>query len=157
MRYLHRFLISLALACAAAHAAVGPYAEGVDARAAITQAQAQARQDRLPLLVVFGANWCGDCKVLDLAMTQGTSAALMARDFRVVKVDVGRFDRNVDIAAGFEVPLKKGIPAVAMLSAEGQLLYATRAGELADARRMGDAGIHDFFQRTLATHRPKAP
>ena len=156
---MHKLLASLLLvfAASAIQAADGPYHEAADARRDIQQAQADARQAMRPLLVVFGANWCGDCKVLDIAMTQGTSAALMARDFRVVKVDVGRFDKNVDIAEGFDVPLKKGIPAVVMLSPDGRVLYATRAGELADARRMSEAGIHDFFQRMLASHRPKTP
>ena len=33
------------------------------------------------------------------------------------------------------------------LGPRNEVLYATRAGELADARRMGDAGIHEFFRR----------
>ena len=139
----------LALA-AAAHAADGPYDEAADARLEIRHALAAAAGDHRPVLVVFGANWCPDCKVLDLAFKSGAGAAQIAQDYRVVKVDVGRFDRNVDMAQAYGVPLKQGIPAVAVLSAKGEVLYATRAGELADARRMGDAGIHDFFRRVVA-------
>ena len=134
-----------------AHAADAPYDVSADAHANIRQALAQPAGTALPVLLVFGANWCGDCKVLDGAMKSGASAALMARDFKVVKIDVGRFDRNVDLAERYGVPLKQGIPAVAILSPKGELLYATRAGELADARHMGDAGIHDFFQRAVAS------
>ena len=32
-----------------------------------------------------------------------------------------------------------------ILSPAGKVVYATRAGELADARRMSDAGVYDFF------------
>jgi protein disulfide-isomerase len=145
---MRRTLLSLLLACSAlAQAAGGPYDEAADAQRDIQSAQAQAAQAKVPLIVVFGANWCADCKVLDLAMKQGASAELMRRDFRVVKVNVGRFDRNVDLAEGYGVPLKKGIPAVAVLSPGGDVLYATRGGELADARQMGEDGIHDFFKR----------
>lgn len=139
-------LATVALA-AAAHAAGGPYDESADARAQIQAAIAQASTAKLPVLVVFGANWCGDCKVLDLAFTQGAAAPLIARSFKVVKVDVGRFDRNVDIATSYGVPLKTGIPAVAVLNPQGQLVYATQAGELANARNMGDKSIHDFFAK----------
>ena len=66
-------------------------------------------------------------------------------------MDVGRFDRNVDIAEGYRVPLKKGIPAVAVLSPQGKLLYATEGGELADARKMGDQGVYEFFNRVTAS------
>ena len=135
---------------AASHAAPGPYDEAADAKAQIQAARAEAAAAGLPVLVVFGANWCGDCKMLDLAFKEGASAALMARSFKVVKVDVGRFDRNTDIADSYGVPLKKGIPAVAILSRQGKVVYATQAGELADARQMGDKGIFDFFTKAAA-------
>ena len=49
-----------------------------------------------------------------------------------------------------EALIKKGIPAVAVLSPQGQLIYATEGGELADARKMGDQGVYDFFTRIAA-------
>lgn len=132
------------------HAAPPPYDESADARAEIQAALTQAAPDKLAVLVVFGANWCGDCKVLDQAFKEGSTATLIAKHFRVVKVNVGRFDRNTDIAASYGVPLKAGIPAVAILSSQGEPAYATRAGELADARSLGDPGIHRFFAKVLA-------
>jgi protein disulfide-isomerase len=143
-------LATLALAFGAL-AAPGPYDEAVDAKAQIRAALVEASQSKVPLLVVFGANWCGDCKVLDLAFKEGAAAPLIARNFRVVKVDVGKFDRNVDIAESYGVPLKKGIPAVAVLSAQGQVVYTTKAGELADARKMGDKAIYEFFAKVSAS------
>lgn len=143
-------LCSLAAAAAGVCAAPGPYDESADAKAQIAATLAEAAQARMPVLVVFGANWCGDCKVLDLAFKEGAAAPLVARNFRVVKVDVGRFDRNVALAESYGVPLKRGIPAVAVLSPQGQVLYATKAGELADARNMGDTAIHEFFARVSA-------
>lgn len=136
----------------AAHA--GPpaiYDEAADAKAAIRATLAEAEKAKLPVLVVFGANWCGDCRMLDMTFKTGPSAPLIAKSFKVVKVDVGRFERNVDIAEAYRVPLKKGIPAVAVLSPQGQLLYATEGGELADARKMGDQGVYDFFSRVAST------
>ena len=138
---------------APAVAADAPYNEQADAKADIRATLAAAQQARLPVLVVFGANWCGDCRMLDTAFKTGASAPLMAKNFKIVKVDVGRFDRNVDIATAYGVPLKSGIPAVAVLAADGRLLYATAGGELADARKMGDAGVLDFFTKVAAKHR----
>ena len=146
-------ILAAGLLAAPARAADGPYDEKADAKAAIGAALVEARAAKLPLLVVFGANWCGDCKMLDAAFKTGASAALMAKSFKVVKVDVGRFDRNVDIAQAYGVPLKSGIPAVAVLAADGHVLYATRGGELADARKMGEAGVHAFFTQVAAQHR----
>ena len=144
-------VIALVMAIAGmSQAASGPYDEAADAREQIRAALAQTGQVNLPVLVVFGANWCGDCKVLDMAFKEGASAALIAKHYKVVKVDVGRFDRNTDIAEAYGVPLKNGIPAVAILSAQGKVVYATKAGELADARRMGDKGIYEFFARAAS-------
>ena len=136
-----------------AAAAAPPYDETADAKAQIRIALSEASGAKVPVLVVFGANWCADCKVLDLAFKEGSSAPLIEKNFKVVKVNVGRFDRNTDIAESYGVPLKEGIPAVAVLSPQGKVLYATRAGELADARSMGDRGIYQFFTRVAEQHR----
>ena len=50
-------------------------------------------------------------------------------------------DGRVDAAGSHGVPLKNGIPAVVVLSQQGKAVCATRAGELADARSLGDKGI----------------
>ncbi|MDQ6684231.1 MAG: thioredoxin family protein [Pseudomonadota bacterium] len=133
------------LCCSLVVAAELPYDEAADARAAVQSALAQASAAKVPLLIVFGANWCEDCRVLDKALGSGRNAALMAERFKVVKVDVGRFDRNLDIAAAYGNPIKKGIPAAVVVGADQRILYATKAGELADARRMSESGIYDFF------------
>jgi thioredoxin 1 len=152
-----RLLASLALLLAfAAHGADAPYDESADARAEIRKALSGAADARTPVLVVFGANWCGDCKMLDRAMKEGTSAPLIAREFRVVKVDVGKFDRNVEVAEAYGVPLKKGIPALVALSPGNEVLYATRGGELADARKMGESGVYEFFRKISAGIKPKS-
>ena len=144
------FLFSLLALSQLGFAAGMPYDESADARADIRAALGEAQSARVPVIVVFGANWCGDCKVLDTAFKTGASAPLIAKNFRVVKVNVGRFDSNVDIAEQYGVPLKKGIPAVVVLNGEGKPLYATRSGELADARTMGDAGVYEFFSKVAA-------
>jgi protein disulfide-isomerase len=140
-------IVLLALFTTSADAAEGPCDEAADAKLEVQRALSAATAAGTSVLIVFGANWCADCKILDMTMQQDPTAALVARKFRVVKVDVGRFERNVDLASAYGVPLKSGIPAIAIVSPRNEVLYATRAGELADARRMGDAGIHEFFRR----------
>ncbi len=140
-----RFLLLLAMAAGVAAAAPLPYDESADAKASLQQALARAQAGQRPVLVIFGANWCEDCRALDQSLKQGRNAALMALEFEVVKVDVGRFNRNLDVARAYGDPIGKGIPAAVVLSADNRVLYATRAGELADARRMSETGIHDFF------------
>jgi thioredoxin 1 len=134
-----------------AEASDTPYNDTADAKLEIKHALARAADTHTSVIVVFGANWCPDCRELDHAMKNGDCASLMARDFQVVKVSVGRFDKNLDIAKSYGVPLEKGIPAVAILSSQNKVLYLTREGELANARDMGDTGIYDFFKRVTAS------
>ena len=149
-----RWLVPLLMLFGFAHAAADkPYDEAADAKAEIRDAVARSKSDHRPVLVVFGANWCPDCRALDIAMKGGRNAELIGKEFRVVKVDVGRFDRNVDVANKYGVPLKKGIPAVAIVSPEDRAIYATKAGELADARSMSEDGLYQFFRRAADSAR----
>ena len=148
---MRRVLTLLALISSlTAYSATGPYDEAADSPSEIKAALVAAKDAKVQVLVVFGANWCGDCKALDTSFKSGATAPLIAKSFKVVKVNVGRFDRNVDLADAYGVPLKKGIPAIAVLDSDGKVSFATRAGELADARSLGENGIHDFFAKLAA-------
>ena len=150
---LPTLLFAFVFAC---HAADGPYDESANAKAQIKDALAQSATSGMPVLLVFGANWCADCKILDMAMKHGANASYFSREFKVVKVDVGRFNRNVDIAEAYGVPLKNGVPAVIILSPANQVMYITRAGELADARSMGENGIYEFFRKVTPAAKTKS-
>jgi len=134
-----------------------PYDERADAALELRQALLAARASQRPVLLIFGANWCPDCRALDAALQLPATAALLAREFVVVKVDVGNFDRNLALAARYGNPIKKGIPAAAVLSPDDQLLYATRAGELSSAKRMSARGIQDFFSKVASLARKPVP
>ncbi|RQO61850.1 thiol reductase thioredoxin [Paucibacter sp. KBW04] len=132
---------ALSAPAASAPALKPVYNEQADARADLNLALNAANAQHKNVLVVFGANWCGDCRALDRKMGEGQLAAHVAKRLVVLKVDVGRFNRNTDLAAQMGVSLKKGIPAVAVLKNDGEVLRATNGGELADARNMGDEAV----------------
>ncbi|HEY7902730.1 MAG TPA: thioredoxin family protein [Casimicrobiaceae bacterium] len=144
-------LLLVTLAFGGVPAAKLPYDASADAHAGIRHALADAARTRKNVLLVFGANWCEDCRALDAALRKPANAALMAREFKVVKIDVGHFDRNLDIAAAYGDAVSKGIPSAVVVSPDARILYATHAGELADARTMSASGVHDFFARAVQT------
>ena len=141
------------LAVLTTRAAEHPYDETADGKHDIEQALAAATNK--PVLVVFGANWCPDCLVLDKAMTQGASATLLKRDFKIVKVDVAHKDKNVELAASYGVYLSNGIPTVVVLSSKNEVLYATKEGELKNASKMSDDGIYRFVQSVIVESKKK--
>ena len=126
-----------------------PYDETANAKEQIEAALKSAKATNKSALIVFGANWCGDCKMLDIEMHQGALAKLVNDRLVVVKVDVGKFDRNKDVTAQYGNVVKKGIPSVVLLRADGSVAYQTDGGELADARKMGREGVTTFFKAML--------
>lgn len=149
MKSITALLISVCLSVFA-HAQAPVYDESADAAALVAQALATAKADNKQVMIVFGANWCGDCKMLDGEFKKPTLKALLDSNYVVVKVDVNRFNKNLDVVKPYGDVIKKGIPSIVIVSPANQLVYATNGGELADARKMGEAGVAEFFQK-LAT------
>ena len=124
-----------------------PYDESADPHRDLARALTAARKSGKRVLVVFGANWCKDCRLLDHEFhAGGKTNELVAERYEVVKVDVGHFDKNLDFAKLYGEPIKKGIPSVVVVTPTNEIVYQTRAGELADARSMGADGIYAFFR-----------
>ncbi len=142
---LNAFLLFACFAPPAWSADAMSYDEAANARADIAASLKQAKAQKKQVLLVFGANWCKDCRELARKMGEGALAQHVTRQYIVTKVNIGNWDRNQDVAADYGNPSKKGIPAVAVLDAKGRLLHATNAGELASARDMGDAELMAVF------------
>ena len=122
-----------------------PYDEKADAHQQIAAAIVEASKTQKNVILVFGANWCPDCRALDAQMHKEELAALIATNYEVVKVDIGRHDKNQDLGEKYHVPLQHGIPALAVLDPGGNLLYAMDQGQFADARHMSYESIKEFF------------
>jgi len=105
------------------------YSETANPAADITAAELVARRGHKRILLEFGGNWCGDCQVLNYYYQQPPNAELLAKYYVVVRIDIGHMDHNVEIAKKYHVPISKGVPALALLDAHGNLLYAEREKE----------------------------
>ena len=136
------FLLSVTISCSPS----GPYNESADARADIQQALDQAKRKEQPLVIIFGANWCADCQALSKTLTNGPEASRIANEFQLVKVNIGNFDINLDVANDYGNPISGGIPGAALLSSDGNLVYVTKPGELATVRQKSAIGLYAFFK-----------
>jgi predicted nucleic acid-binding protein len=88
--------------------------------------------------------------VLDIYMHQSPNAELLDKHFIVVHVDIGRMDRNVDVAERYKVPINKGVPALAVLDANGKLLYSQENKEFENMRNMRSSDVTNFLNRWKA-------
>ena len=123
------------------------YSDASDAKADIAAAEVAATRYHRNILLDFGGNWCGDCQVLDIYMHQTPNQELIAKDFVVVHVDIGRYDKNLDVAAKYGIPLKRGVPALAVLNSRGKLLYSQKTGEFENMRTMDSASVTAFLDK----------
>lgn len=134
----------------------GPYDRRADAQADIGRAVEQARREHRQVLVIFGANWCPDCRRLDADLQQPALGAPVGERFVVVKVDVGRFDRNGRVVNQLGNPVDRGIPALALLDGSGRPLGSVTGPQLATLRQSGDpatlVAALDRLARTGALH-----
>lgn len=117
------------------------------AKGEIAAALKEAAQTHKRVLLVFGGNWCGDCIVLDSYFHSARNSPILEASFLVVHVNVGDYDANLDLAQKYEIPLNKGVPAVAVLSEEGKLIYSQKGGEFEAMRRMDPGDVTKFLAR----------
>jgi thioredoxin 1 len=123
------------------------YPDNANALAEIKEAEEKAATGHKRVLLVFGANWCYDCHVLDLAFHRPDFAAVMA-GYEVVHVDIGPDGlKNGDLAKQFDTPLNKGVPALAVVGSDGKVIVSQKNGEFEDARSMTPEALLEFLNK----------
>jgi thioredoxin 1 len=123
------------------------YDAHADAHSEIKEALKKATAANKRVLVIFGANWCYDCHVLDLAFTRPDIAPVLKASYVVVHVDVGQGEKNQDLMQRYDVPMERGIPAAAVLDSSGKLLVSQKKGEFEKARELGPDDLLAFLNK----------
>jgi thioredoxin 1 len=144
-------IASLALAFASAPFAAVPdiYPAPQQAAPDLAAALRSAATTHRRVILDFGGNWCPDCHVLDGYFHDAVNGPILAAHFLVVHINVGDYDQNLDLAQRYAVPLKKGVPALAVLDGEGRLLYTQQDGEFQAMRRMQSGAVTQFLQQWM--------
>ena len=123
-----------------------PYDEKADADRAVAKAKARAKKNRKLLLIDLGGNWCPDFRVLAGVMELPEMRAYIARHYELVSVDIGRFDRNGQIAAHWGVSKLDGVPALLVVNPQtDKLLNRSKLFALADARSMTPQALAEWI------------
>jgi hypothetical protein len=126
------------------------YDPNVNASEEIAEAVHTAEKEHKRVLLVFGGNWCFDCHVLDEAFHSPEIAPTLNKSFVVAHIDIGEMNKNLDVAEKYQIPLKRGVPAIAVLSSDGKLLFSQKQGEFEAARSMAPEDILAFLNKWKA-------
>lgn len=114
------------------------------------QAVPMAKEADQKILLVFGADWCGDCVSLRERFRDNERISqLLLEKYMVIHIDVGRFDKNTVFAEKFDSPEKKGIPALVIIDPKQKekILGTTKGGEFSSARSLSDDAIFSYLRQ----------
>jgi thioredoxin 1 len=121
------------------------YPAPAQAKIDLAAALAESAATHQRVILDFGGNWCTDCHVLDIYFHDTANKPLLEANYILVHVNVGRLDENLDIAKRYQIPLRKGVPALAVLGEHGELLYSQKAGEFEAMRGMQSSAVTGFL------------
>ena len=134
-----------------------PYDEEADAASIVGAARAEAQAESRFLMVTFGANWCLDCRTLHHHLNNEPVAGYTRDLFQFVFVDVGKFNRNRDVAESVGVSLTRGIPVAVVFDRDGEPIGTTNDGQLEPARYYSSKQILRFVRNIVERNRILAP
>ena len=126
------------LAPLAAH----PYDTNADARAVTDAALARGRQEHRTVLLAFGGNWCPDCRMLAGVFAEPAMHTWLTAHVVTASIDIGRFDRNLDIAERWGIKIA-AVPTVLAIAPDGTLLNPSDPTALANDRSMTAQAVAD--------------
>ena len=125
-----------------------PYNEAADADAQVAAAFARAQKSHQRVLIDLGGNWCVDCLVLSKFLRLPEMRRFMEAHYEEVLVDVGRFNRNLQIPARFGITKRlEGVPALLIATPDGKLVNGNNVFATADAHNMTPQALADYLAK----------
>ena len=126
-----------------------PYDESANAEIDLAYAITEANKVNKHVLIEMGANWCPDCRTLGRYFQRADIKAWLDERFVVVAVDVGEWDKNLEIAERYGNPISEGIPSLVVLDSKGVMQFATLAGVLASAREISGDDLIEWLNEQI--------
>ncbi len=123
-----------------------PYDKTRDAMADANSALAMAMISGKKPLLVLGANWCHDSRGLAARFEKPEFQSLIQDNYELRYIDVGKRDRNLDVAKRFGIHQIIGTPTVLVLSPEGKLLNRDSAHMWKRAASIAEDETYDYFK-----------
>jgi len=125
-----------------------PYDEAANADAQVAAAFTRAQKSHKRVLIDLGGNWCVDCLVLTNFVRLPEMHRFVDAHYEVVLVDVGRFNRNLQIPARFGITKRlDGVPALLIATPDGKLVNGGNIFATADAHSMTPQALADYLAK----------
>ena len=103
-------------------------------------------------VVIFGGNWCPDCRILEGTLAMPTIKKFLQQHYQVMHIDIGRYDRNMDLMEHLNIESKKGVPRVVILDLEKNIMNSSTSSEWTTARDRKQQEIYNYFQKFVSNN-----
>jgi len=103
-------------------------------------------------VVIFGGNWCPDCRILEGTLAMPTIKKFLQQHYQVMHIDIGRYDRNMELMDHLNIESKKGVPRVVILDLEKNIMNSSTSSEWTTARDRKQQEIYNYFQKFLSNN-----
>ena len=103
------------------------------------------KSDKQPILI-FGANWCPDCRIFSGTINIPKVNAYIKRHFKILYIDVKRYEINMQLMEEYGITPAEGIPRVLVFDKNKKLLNNLNTTEWRTARDRNAQEIFNFFQ-----------
>ena len=103
------------------------------------------QSDKQPILI-FGANWCPDCRIFSGTMNIPKIKSYIDKNFQILYIDVKRYEINMELMEEYGIPSAEGIPRVLVFDKNKNLLNNSNTAEWRTARDRSSQEIFNFFQ-----------
>lgn len=128
------------------------YNKHADPKADFTTALAEARSTDKKVMIIFGSEWCSDCRSFDKELRGKSLNDIISEQYVVIKADIGNWDQNMDFAELFGNPAQRGIPSLAIVDPKSNTFSATPGDKLASLRYRTGGRLTDWFSWQAKEH-----
>ena len=98
-------------------------------------------------VIIFGGNWCPDCRILEGTLAMPTIKKFIDQHYQIMHIDIGRYDRNMELMNHLNIESKKGVPRVVILDFKKNIVNSSTSSEWTTARDRKQQEIYNYFQK----------
>ena len=97
-------------------------------------------------IVIFGANWCPDARLLEGVIQLTTVKSFLVRNTNILNIDVGNYEMNTELFSFFDKNIQEGIPRIFIMDTKGEVLNLHVNDTMRKARELSTQDIFNYLQ-----------
>ena len=97
-------------------------------------------------IVIFGANWCPDARLLEGVIQLPTVKNFLEKNANILNIDVGNYEMNTELFSFFDKNIEEGIPRVFIMDRKGKTLNLHVNDTMRKARDLTTQDIFNYLQ-----------